>query len=145
LQIVNWRGGRGGHTGFSPIMPPQGKLALAQSRKRKARFEEFGHDYYCSFTMGQRHICNVNMIIYDRDDKAMTDSARALIRAMIADAAADGFGEYRAHVGFMDEIAACYDFNDHALMRINEKVKDTLDPSGILAPGKSGIWPKAYR
>jgi 4-cresol dehydrogenase (hydroxylating) len=145
LQIVNWRGGRGGHIGFSPVMPPDGQLALAQSRKRKARFDEYGHDYYTSFTMGQRHICNVNMIIYDCDDKAMTDSARALFRAMIADAAADGFGEYRTHIGFMQDVASCYDFNDHALMRLNESVKDALDPAGVIAPGKNGIWPKRYR
>ena len=145
LQLVNWRGGRGGHIGFSPVMPPDGALALAQAKKRKTRFEEFGHDYYTSFTVGQRHICNVNMIIYDGDDAAMTASARALFKAMIADAAADGFSEYRTHVGFMQEVASCYDFNDHALMRLNETVKDALDPNGILAPGKNGIWPKAYR
>ena len=26
-----------------------------------------------------------------------------------------------------------------------ERLKDTLDPAGILAPGKQGIWPAAYR
>jgi 4-cresol dehydrogenase (hydroxylating) len=38
-----------------------------------------------------------------------------------------------------------YDFNDHAMLRLNERVKDALDPNGILAPGKQGIWPKALR
>jgi len=31
------------------------------------------------------------------------------------------------------------------LLRLNETVKDALDPNGILAPGKQGIWPKIYR
>jgi hypothetical protein len=29
-------------------------------------------------------------------------------------------------------------------MKLNETIKDALDPKGILAPGKNGIWPKNY-
>ena len=28
---------------------------------------------------------------------------------------------------------------------VAERIKDTLDPHGILSPGKQGIWPAAYR
>jgi 4-cresol dehydrogenase (hydroxylating) len=45
----------------------------------------------------------------------------------------------------MDDVALTFDFNNHALLRLNETVKDALDPNGILAPGKQGIWPKAFR
>ncbi len=49
------------------------------------------------------------------------------------------------HLDYMDTVADSYDFNNHALLRLNERVKDALDPHGIIAPGKSGVWPQAYR
>src|SRR5262249_4056008 len=111
LRIVNWRGGRGGHVDFSPIMPPDGKLALEQVRRVKGRFDEFGFDYYTSFMLGQRHLNNINMIVYDRDDRAMTDAARNLFRALVADAAREGYGLYRTHLDFMALVADTFDFN----------------------------------
>ena len=45
----------------------------------------------------------------------------------------------------MDQVAATYSWNDGALGKLNETLKDSLDPNGILAPGKNGVWPKAYR
>lgn len=64
---------------------------------------------------------------------------------MIDDAAALGYGEYRTHLALMDQVSATYNWNDNALMKFNNQIKDTLDPNGILAPGRCGIWPKRYR
>ena len=35
LQVVNWRGGRGGHLGFSPVLPQDGAMALEQVKRAK--------------------------------------------------------------------------------------------------------------
>jgi hypothetical protein len=64
---------------------------------------------------------------------------------MIDDAAKEGYGEYRTHLVFMDQVAGTYSWNDRALMKLNERLQDALDPNGILAPGKSGIWRARYR
>lgn len=145
LQVVNWRGGRGGHIGFSPISPATGAHAIKQYRVARKRYEEHGFDYFGSFTIRERHLNHVTLCVYDRDDAEMTKNARSLMEVLVKDSAADGYGEYRAHVNYMDHIADTYDFNHHALWRLNETLKDAVDPNGILAPGKSGIWPKAMR
>ncbi|KAL5382165.1 hypothetical protein PMIN06_012013 [Paraphaeosphaeria minitans] len=68
-----------------------------------------------------------------------------MMKEMIEEAAAKGYGEYRTHLAMMDQIAATYSFNNNDNMKLNEIIKDALDPKGILAPGKNGIWPKNYR
>jgi 4-cresol dehydrogenase (hydroxylating) len=140
LQNVNWHGGRGGHIGYSPALPARGDLAMAQFRRTYDRYNEFGMDYHGSFAMAERHITNVNQILFDKDDPDMVARVDAMFRALVADASAQGYGEYRAHIEYMDLVASTYDFNDHALLRLNQRVKDALDPNGVISPGKSGVW-----
>lgn len=145
LQIVNWHGGRGGHIGFSPVMPANGARVLQQFHRTKARYDEFGVDYSGTFYVNDRYVTNINLMLYDRDDARMTGQVRKLFDALVKDAAAHGYGEYRTHLSYMDQVAQTFDFNDHALLRLNERIKDALDPNGVLAPGKQGVWPRAYR
>jgi 4-cresol dehydrogenase (hydroxylating) len=67
------------------------------------------------------------------------------LKTLLVKAAEHGWGEYRAAPYFQDAVAAQYSFNDHALRRFNEAIKDAVDPNGILAPGRGGIWPKHLR
>jgi len=140
LANANWHGGRGGHIGYSPVLPPRGDLALDQFHRTRALYEKYGLDYHASFALGERSVVNVNQLLYNKDDPDMMSRVDAMFRALVADATEHRYGEYRTHIEYMDLVAATYDFNDHALLRLNERVKVALDPNGILAPGKSGIW-----
>lgn len=68
-----------------------------------------------------------------------------ILKTLIAVAAEHGWAEYRAAPYFQDAVAAAYSYNHHALRRFNETLKDAIDPNGILAPGRGGIWPRHLR
>lgn len=143
MQNANWHGGRGGHIGFSPVLPQSGTAAMAQFKRTYDRYREYGMDYQASFAFGERHLINVNAVLLDKDDPEMMGRVDPFLRQLVADAKAQGYGEYRTHLDYMDLVASTYDFNDNALLKLNERVKNALDPAGVIAPGKSGIWPGA--
>jgi 4-cresol dehydrogenase (hydroxylating) len=145
MQFINWYGGRGGHIDFSPAMPASVAMVSKYFRDSYQKFAAVGHDYFAALHFGGRHVIAPTNIIYNRDDAAMTGRVTQLFDTLFKSATEQNLNEYRAHLSYMDPVAASFDFNDHALRRLNERVKDALDPNGIFAPGKSGIWPAAYR
>jgi 4-cresol dehydrogenase (hydroxylating) len=78
-------------------------------------------------------------------DAAQNRQNREIFERLVEVSAENGWGEYRTHVAFMDHVAEAYSFNDHAMRRFHETLKDAVDPKGILSPGKSGIWPRRLR
>lgn len=145
LANSNWHGGRGGHVGYSPVLPPSGDLAMDQFRRTYDLYDKYGMDYHASFAMGERSLTNVNQILYNKDDADMMGRVDGMFRELVSDAKAAGYGEYRTHIDYMDLVSDTFDYNNHALRRLNEKVKDAVDPNGILASGKSGIRAKGDR
>jgi 4-cresol dehydrogenase (hydroxylating) len=144
LKILDWET-NGGHINFSPISPAAGEDAVRQFDMVTSRCHEHGQDYLGNFIVGMREMHHIVMVMFDTKNETQKRSTYNLCRQLVADAAQAGYGEYRTHLSLMDQIAATYDFNDGALMRFNEKLKDALDPRGIIAPGKQGIWPKGLR
>jgi 4-cresol dehydrogenase (hydroxylating) len=144
FNSINWTGG-GGHVDFSPISPITGADAMKQYSMIRDRCAEFGFDYLGEFIIGWREMHHIFMLLFDGEDESQKTQARALFSVLIDEATKAGHGEYRTHLAYMDKIAASYNWNDNALLKLNERIKDALDPKGILAPGKQGIWPKHLR
>jgi 4-cresol dehydrogenase (hydroxylating) len=145
--MTAWYGGEeGGHIGFSPAAPLTGHDAIALRNLLRGMIEEAGLDYIAAMlAVNARSFVHITLIIFDTKNEPQARAAYDVARRLVRDAAALGYGEYRAHVDFMDLAAQQYSFGDHAYMRFCETIKDALDPNGILSPGKQGIWPRSMR
>lgn len=144
LSWVNWVP-NGSHIAFSPVSPIRGKDALALYDLAVRRHTQFGIDFFPAFIVGLREMHLIVEIVFDRSVPAKRKAALDCLRAMVDDAARLGYGEYRTHLATMDQVAGTYNWGNGALMKFNERLKDCLDPRGILAPGRCGVWPERYR
>ncbi|KAK1656008.1 FAD binding domain-containing protein [Colletotrichum phormii] len=122
----------------------EGKAVWEQYSLAKELFAKAGIDYISHYVAYFRTMHNVCIIPYDRKDKDMRGRAQWLGRTLVKEWKARGWSVFRTHVGLMDQVADAYDFNNGALWKMHEEIHDTLDPNGILAPGRGGVWPKCY-
>ncbi|HRO88186.1 MAG TPA: FAD-linked oxidase C-terminal domain-containing protein, partial [Chiayiivirga sp.] len=90
---------------------------------------------------------NIFMVPFfvSRSDKARNAKVREQYVKLVEIAARHGWTEYRTAPAFQDVVAKTYSFNDNALLRFQTALKDAVDPDGIIAPGRGGIWPKRFR
>ena len=139
-----------GEVWFSPVIPKSGEAVLEAQEVFTGVFNEIGMP---SFThpastpqtwMYRTFIFIMGLPVSRSDIEANQRMREAFIR--LANVGAErGWGEYRTPPVFQDLIMSHYSFNDHALRRFSETLKDAVDPNGIISAGRGGIWPRHLR
>jgi 4-cresol dehydrogenase (hydroxylating) len=146
--MTGWYGGEeGGHVAFSPAVPMSGNHAAEVCGLLRNRIEKKANlDYLAALLpINARCFIHITMVIFDTKDEEQVRGAYETCKLLVREAGEQGYGEYRAHLDFMDLAASQYSFNDNAYRRFCETIKDSLDPNGILMPGRHGIWPASMR
>jgi 4-cresol dehydrogenase (hydroxylating) len=145
LQLIEQTPPNLGHVGFSPIIPLVGTEVRRVIEHIRGRLAENGINYSGGiFAINERSCLAVTGIQFDVDDVERVSTVFEITRRMVAELGSMGYGEYRAHLDFMDLASDQYAFNDHAYRRFVTKIKDAVDPNGILSPGRHGVWPSRY-
>ena len=149
LSVFGLIAGGQGHMDFSPIIPMTGEAVFEVLQVFGAAYAEMGvppknQFFALPWTFFPRSFVLLFGLPIAHDVEQNRQS-RKVFQRLVEVAAEHGWGEYRTHIAFMDKVSSVYSWNNHALRRFHETVKDAVDPSGILSPGKSGIWPKHLR
>lgn len=137
LGILDIREPGGGHAAFSPLIPPSGRelyqwyLGAAELTRKR------GLNFLADFHVYPRYVIAINLVMFGPTERKQM---AALEYDLFHHAKSLGLLEYRTHIDYMSHVAKYQDFNQGAFSRLTTRLKDALDPKGVLSPGKSGIW-----
>lgn len=139
-----------GHIWFAPVIPRSGQALIEAHRVFQQAFAEIGFParigpYSGPRTWMYRAFVFVMDFNTSRSDVVQNQRVRQAFEYLLKTASDHGYAEYRAAPLYQDKVADSYAFNHHALRRFHERLKDAIDPRGILSPGRGGIWPAHLR
>ena len=135
---------------FSALVPRSAEAIFRGQQVFGEIYREMGlgpgpNPYQGAATWHPRTFILINGFPLSRTDGDLNARVRQAFRMCIDAAAEEGWGEYRAPPAFADQIMNAYSFNGNVLRRFCEDLKDSVDPNGIMAPGRGGIWPRRLR
>jgi 4-cresol dehydrogenase (hydroxylating) len=131
------------------MIPRTGEAILEAGRVLGRAYREVGlpfNDYYATPACWHyRAFIMISSLPVSRLDPEIKRRSRAAFQHLADVAAENGWGEYRSPPFGVDLIQGAYSFNDNSLRRFCETLKDAVDPNGIIAAGRGGIWPRHIR
>jgi (+)-pinoresinol hydroxylase len=137
-----------GHMWFSPIIPRTGAAIIEANRVFSAAASDLDMPLFRSFTLPacfwERSFIFI-LATPVTDDPATNKRYREGFKKLIEVGGRHGWGEYRTAPVFQQAVMDVYSFNNHALHRFHETLKDAIDPNGVLSPGRYAIWPRHLR
>jgi 4-cresol dehydrogenase (hydroxylating) len=137
-----------GHMWFSPIIPRSGEAIIEANRVFSEAACDLGMPLFRSFTLPacfwERSFIFI-LATPVTEDPATNKRYRDGFKKLIEVGGQHGWGEYRTAPVFQKTVMDVYSFNNHALQRFHETLKDAIDPNGVLSPGRYAIWPKHLR
>ncbi len=147
VPYMNAMYGIGHNVYFALVVPFRGAAIWDVIQTLDGIAQRYGRRFYGTpvHVHSPRGLLTTVSIRVDKNDPELNAQTIEMGREMVAESARRGWGVYRVAPAFSDIAAAAYGYNDNALMRFNEALKDLIDPNGILQPGKNGIWPANMR
>lgn len=143
LTVINNMPAHIGHIAFSPVVALTGRDVRRLVEIARSRALGAGLNFTAGMHLiGARSAVMVIGLQYDRTDAERVRAAFDFAGRLVTELGELGYGEYRAHLNFMDAAQAEFSFGDHAYRRFVEALKSAVDPQGIVMPGRHGIWPR---
>jgi 4-cresol dehydrogenase (hydroxylating) len=134
--LYNWRGG-GGSAWFAPVAQAKGSEGLQQMELAKEILGKYGFDYVAEYIVGWREGHHIIDLLFDKTNAEETERANQCFDELLSEFSERGWGSYRTNIAFMDKVANTF---GPVKRDVDQKIKRALDPKGIIAPGKSGIY-----
>lgn len=134
--LYNWRGG-GGSAWFAPVAQANGAEALSQMALAKEILGKYGFDYVAEYIIGWREGHHIIDLLFDKTNPEETARADQCFDELLKEFSDRGWGSYRTNIAYMDKVADTF---GPVKKDVNQRIKRALDPKGIIAPGKSGIY-----
>jgi 4-cresol dehydrogenase (hydroxylating) len=138
-----------GHIWFSPVIERTGQGIMKAQNIFCGVFSQLpvynGLNAPLPLCYYDRAFIMIFPVMLDKSDIDANRARLGYLQSLVQLSAANGWGEYRAAPALQDFIMDTYSFNDHAYRKLCETIKDAVDPNGIIAAGRYGIWPKDMR